>query len=277
MTALRPGLAERRRRRIAHVLRQVAGADEEHVDAFDREHLVDVARWPPASRPSRPPAASRDRPAGVANRLDDRAGLVRGIDHRHHQAVCAGIEVADQERDARCECGRTIAAPPAPRTTCAAMRTSSKPHVPCSQSTKMRVGAKLHQPHRRGQATTWCGLNMVIALAGLTAARAVSLRSWPFLPVYFFGLSGVSVRRADPARGLDIGRGIAHEGRADMQFGDHRRPSAGWRRAAPPAPHRADRACTARSLSSGGRARLSMIGVLVSPGRIVVARMPWLR
>ena len=36
--------------------------------------------------------------AAVADRIDNGTGLVGGIDHRHHQAVRAGIEIADQHR-----------------------------------------------------------------------------------------------------------------------------------------------------------------------------------
>src|SRR5882757_3389864 len=39
---LRPRLAEGRCRRISHILRQVTGPDEEHVDPFNREQFVDI-------------------------------------------------------------------------------------------------------------------------------------------------------------------------------------------------------------------------------------------
>ena len=42
MTGCRPRLTERRRRRIAHVLREVPGTDKEDVDAVDSEEVVEV-------------------------------------------------------------------------------------------------------------------------------------------------------------------------------------------------------------------------------------------
>jgi hypothetical protein len=42
---LRPGLAKRRRWRVSHVLRQVAGTDEEHVDpsTASRSSMLPIA------------------------------------------------------------------------------------------------------------------------------------------------------------------------------------------------------------------------------------------
>ena len=191
MTALRPGLTERRRRRVPHVLRQIAGTDEEHIDAFDREQLVEVARWPPAFRSCRPPAASRDRPDRRSE--PRRRSRAPGPRYRPSAPSYRRRRHSDSGSAARrsCECGRTIAAPPAPRMTCAVIRTSSKLQVPCSQSTKM-LSAPSSTSRTERPGDTWCGLNMVIAVALRQPLAQLRSVHGAFLPVYFFGLSGVS-------------------------------------------------------------------------------------
>ena len=81
---LRPRLPERRGRRIPHVLGEIAGADEEHVNPLHREQLIDVVdRFGRLDHgDDQPPLVIGE--ACVAHRLNDGARLVRGIDHRHH-------------------------------------------------------------------------------------------------------------------------------------------------------------------------------------------------
>src|SRR6266478_6662510 len=103
--------------------------------------------------------------------------------------------------------------------TCAAMRTSSNPQEPCSQSTKIESApSSTSRAERPGD--TWWGLNIVIASPFDRPSRSFA----PFMAVpsgLFLWLVGGVVRRPHPACGLNIGRGVAHEGRADLQFGNH--------------------------------------------------------
>src|SRR5947208_9980263 len=98
--------------------------------------------------------------------------------------------------------------------TCAAMRTSSKPHAPCSQSTKIESApSSTRRADRPGD--TWCGLNIVIVSPFDRRSRSFA----PFMAVpsgLFLWLVGGVIRCPHPARGLDIGGGVAHEGRADL-------------------------------------------------------------
>jgi len=95
---LRTRLAEGRRWRKAHVLRQVAGADEEQVDAIDGDQFVNIVDRLQRFDHADHKAFFVIRRQGIAHGVDDGASLVSGIDHRHHQPVGACIEIADQQR-----------------------------------------------------------------------------------------------------------------------------------------------------------------------------------
>src|SRR4030081_1912002 len=102
--------------------------------------------------------------------------------------------------------------------TCAVIRTPSTPQEPCSQSTKIESApSSTSRTERPGD--TWWGLNIVIASPFDRRSRSFA----PFMAVpsgLFLWLVGGVIQRAHPARGLDIGGGVAHEGRADLQFGN---------------------------------------------------------
>src|SRR5262245_49786956 len=94
----RPRLPERRSRRIAHILGQIAGTDEEDVDPFHGEQLFDAVNRPGSlDHADHQPLLMIGR-ACIAHRVDDGARLIGSIDHRHHQAVGAGVQIANENR-----------------------------------------------------------------------------------------------------------------------------------------------------------------------------------
>jgi len=153
----------------------------------------------------------------VAHCVDGRARACSAvIDHRHHQAVGAGIEVADQGAAAHASGGRTMAAPPAPRIACAVTRIFLKSsRCRGSQSTKIASAPSstrrtASSPMTHGAAWSNGGL----ALAPGKTARAVWLRSWEILSrssALSLRPSGAPTQRAR----LDIGGCVTHKGGAD--------------------------------------------------------------
>ncbi len=165
-----------------------------------------------------------------------------------------------------------IGSPTTERTICPVLRTSSKLQVPCSQSTKTESAPSSIKrlPVRRTR-------DGVVYMVMASPAKSRERRFAPFK------ISSRSISLACPAYRL-----ARRHHRATSISADVSRMNVGqmWSsgmtallfRLAQRAIARAT-SCgsimTARSESKGGLARLSMMGVFVSPGRIVVALIPW--
>jgi hypothetical protein len=126
----------------------VAGSDEKYVDPVHRKQTVDIAdSLQRLDHRDDQPLFVIGR-TGVANRIDDGTGLIRGIDHRHRQSVRPGIQIADQQRtlvrirsDSRRSAG-------------AANDLRGNAHILETPGAMLaidenRVGAKLHQSRRK--------------------------------------------------------------------------------------------------------------------------------